>query len=243
MPWNLLLLPLLGGYYFCTRCYLAKYKYRRSDGNRLLLAAALHGLVFLLVASIIVFVASAIFRSWPTEVASWWQQHVPFPHFGKAFLALAAAVSFTHLANLFVDEAGQKLKVVTEEGDVLENILQVAFGQTKPLLISLKTGKVYVCMTLDGFQPSLDRKYLSVLPLWSGFRTKETQEVRFTTDYTKVYLELLPDQLEILDDFELAIPSDQIAAITFFDRTLYQDHFQHREVAPAGAEPAISTVS
>ncbi|HEY4749700.1 MAG TPA: hypothetical protein VIH60_04870 [Steroidobacteraceae bacterium] len=54
MELNLLFLPLLGGYLFYTRCYLTAYQARRCDGHRLIFHAAAIGLLFLLLARLIV---------------------------------------------------------------------------------------------------------------------------------------------------------------------------------------------
>ncbi|WP_157115540.1 hypothetical protein [Prosthecochloris sp. HL-130-GSB] len=49
MPANLLILPYIAGFWFISRCYLAKYRAQRHDGYRLLFYSAIAGLAFLMV--------------------------------------------------------------------------------------------------------------------------------------------------------------------------------------------------
>lgn len=54
MPFNLLLLPLIGGFYFITHCNATAYHAKRQSGQRLVFYSALAGLFLLLVARLIV---------------------------------------------------------------------------------------------------------------------------------------------------------------------------------------------
>lgn len=55
MPTNLLLLPLLGGFWFVHFCYLFKFRAQRLDGYRLLLESAFFGLLLILPARLIAY--------------------------------------------------------------------------------------------------------------------------------------------------------------------------------------------
>ena len=46
MPTNLLLLPLLGGYWFIQNFHCTRFRARRLDGYRLLVESAFYGLLF-----------------------------------------------------------------------------------------------------------------------------------------------------------------------------------------------------
>lgn len=48
MPFNVLLLPLLGGYIFITYWHRTRFSARRYTGERLLFHAALAGVIFLI---------------------------------------------------------------------------------------------------------------------------------------------------------------------------------------------------
>ena len=50
MPFNLLLLPLLGGYIFISHWHVTRFDATRYTGERLLFHSATAGVVFLLVA-------------------------------------------------------------------------------------------------------------------------------------------------------------------------------------------------
>lgn len=236
MPWNLLLLPLLGGYYYCTRCESAKYKYRKHDGNRLLLASALHAIAALAVVSVLLTLLGPwLFHRVPVlqSAYGWWQARSAFPHLGKALAAFLLCVGYSHLLNRFVDPEEQRRKVIQSEGDSLEELLLYAFDAAKPMLISLRNNKVYLCMMTEGTHPILERRHIQVLPLRSGYRNKETLQLQFTTDYVAVFDRLEQEQhaagndadLE-LDDFVLTIDMKDIMTATIFDVSKYDSRPQ-----------------
>src|SRR5258708_3535527 len=55
MPANLLLLPLLGGFWFVHFCYLFKFRAQRLDGYRLLLESAFFCLLLIVPARLITY--------------------------------------------------------------------------------------------------------------------------------------------------------------------------------------------
>lgn len=54
MPWNIILLPLLGGFLFLDWCYYTRLRHQRLDGNRLLIESAFAGAVFAILASAVI---------------------------------------------------------------------------------------------------------------------------------------------------------------------------------------------
>jgi hypothetical protein len=229
MPWNVLLLPLLAGYFFCTDCNWAKFKYRRADGNRLVFASALFGVIFL-GASVIIVYSLCYLASPGSRPDVWirlWIKHNPFPHLGKSVLALGLSYVFTKTVNIFSSEDEAKSKVLKDEYETFELLLGSAVDQTKPLLISLSNQKVYVAFALDRLR--LDRKQLSVLPLWGGYRDKDTKGVVFTTDYAAIY-ESIPEERRA--DFQLVIPAETVTSATLFDRDVWAEHFAEKKITP-----------
>jgi hypothetical protein len=243
VPWNVLLLPLLAGYLYCTECDKVRFKYRQVDGYRLLLASALYGFLFLVLATVAVVVVGllAIRIAWLRETTLFWISHNPYPHLGKSGASLILSYFVTKALNrFFLDEDHEQYKVLVDENAAFELLLQRAVAGTHPLLLSLKNQKAYVVLSLDSVR--IDRKYLSVLPLWSGYRNKDTQEVTFTVNYSKVYQQLVekrknglepPDRIE--DSFELVVPADLVASATLFDMHLYSEHFSAEDESSAPA--------
>ncbi|EGO7252983.1 hypothetical protein IU821_004699 [Salmonella enterica] len=93
-----------------------------------------------------------------------------------------------------------------------------------PLMVTMKSQKIYVGWAAS---PSLEYgriEYLSVIPLLSGFRNKNTLEVKFTTNYRRHYREYgVVDNVSRmrLDDFRVIIPASEIHNMSFFDFDAY----------------------
>ncbi len=83
MPFNVLLLPLLGGYVFISQWNRTRFDARRYSGERLLLHAALAGVWFLLIAFVVTRLAILV---GPATYAHW-RALVPFEYTGTSFLA------------------------------------------------------------------------------------------------------------------------------------------------------------
>jgi len=82
MPTNLLLLPLLGGYWFLHTLYYTRFRSQRLDGHRLLMESAFAGLLLTLVARVVV-----VFAQRSQVVQSAWSDIAP----GLPFLGTASA--------------------------------------------------------------------------------------------------------------------------------------------------------
>ncbi|MGI8617514.1 MAG: hypothetical protein ACR2L6_00290 [Gemmatimonadaceae bacterium] len=62
MPFNVLLLPLLGGYVFITKWNKTRFDAKRYSGERLIFHAAIAGVAFLIVAYLLTRVVAASAR-------------------------------------------------------------------------------------------------------------------------------------------------------------------------------------
>ena len=83
MPYNLLLLPLLGGFIFIRQWNVTRYYAERSENQRLLLYSAVAGVALLGSALAL---SSLAQQSLP-GLAAWWHHHVQFPYSGPAALS------------------------------------------------------------------------------------------------------------------------------------------------------------
>lgn len=89
MPYNLLLLPLLGGYLFVRKCNRTRYSALRSENYRLLFLAAEFGLYLLMLAAGLRFLFNVLAHVAPSlsAVDRMWHDIFPFPYSGTAFVA------------------------------------------------------------------------------------------------------------------------------------------------------------
>ena len=91
-----------------------------------------------------------------------------------------------------------------------------------PLSFTLKSGKVYVGVVTVLNEPR-HRDYVCLLPMMSGYRNADTQEVTFTNYYTSVYENLSKkEQVEAnseynpLKEFELQLTVAEIVSVNKF---------------------------
>lgn len=117
MPFNVLLLPLLGGYVFISHWNHTRFDARRYSGERLIFHAAIAGAVFLGVA----FVVTRMVILWKPGLYVWWRQLVPFGYTGTSLLAFAlAALTWIPLNRFVSDRDTEQGKAVEQWGDYLE---------------------------------------------------------------------------------------------------------------------------
>jgi hypothetical protein len=118
MPFNLLLLPLLGGYIIANFGALSKFTVLRSDGHRLLFASAAAGVMLLTLATIVrAFLLSTLALlhiAWP---ATCWHRVAPFDYSAIAFLSLLFAVPITFIINTMSDESRAVDRAIQRKSD------------------------------------------------------------------------------------------------------------------------------
>lgn len=163
--------------------------------------------------------------AWQPELVTWWHRQVPFPYTGSSVLALLLGATAPHLLNFFWDKDQEARKVVQQWGDFLEMLLNQAMDEPKQVLITLKTGKLYVGFMTRGIDPAYERKYIMLIPMLSGYRDDRTKEVIINTDYYEVYDQLYKSDSMFFDraadEFQLVVPVHEIASANLFDPAVY----------------------
>src|SRR4051812_41091989 len=222
MPFNVLLLPLLGGYVFISHWNYTRFSSRRYSGERLLFHAALAGVCLLVLSYTIVSLLSAAFPS----LADTWQRSVPFTHSGTSLGALLLGATLWWPLNLAFRKEIEVRRTIADWNDYLEELLTDALENIRQVSITLNNGKVYVGFVLRTFDPAYDRKYIVILPTMSGYRAETTHQLTFNTDYTRVYQALMEEDESRLvrgvNDFQIVVPVSQVVSANLFDWEAYQ---------------------
>jgi hypothetical protein len=89
------------------------------------------------------------------------------------------------------DESKRYIEV---EGDPFERLINGALDTAKPVMLTLKGGKVYVGFVVSSFTPGRETTTIHIAPLRSGYRDEKKQEVYFTTDYSGA-LDKIPEDI------------------------------------------------
>jgi len=221
MPWNLLILPLVAGYYIFTRSYFFKFKQQRLDRQRLIFESV----IWAVVTSLITYLIKLIYES----IASIEFQKIVYniipiksPYVGISFCILLLSISLTELINLFLDEKKYITKAIKSIGNEFELLLKSSFTDNKLLSFSLDNEKIYIAWVKELPIPSVS-KYVRIIPIISGYRDNQ-KNVIFTTHYLSVYAEYIKEgkvkSIEELDT-DLILNSDNIVSVSFFDIDMY----------------------
>lgn len=246
MPYNVLLLPLLGGYIFITFWDRTRWHALRAEKERLLIFAALAGLCFLGLAYVI--------RSLPPFVPciqslpcppEWWDKNIGFPHSGVAtFAFLLGALSWwpiNRIADRYYkdwaaegkrgSERREFVRVVDHYGGPLEQLFLRSMQEETAVMITLKGGKVYIGDIGAGFVPGQHTHFL-LLPSKSGFRD-EMQRLGLTTDYDEAYRKIRieekkADSTKIIGSFGIVIPIDEVIAASLYLPEIHKQYFSHQ---------------
>ncbi len=216
MPFNVLLLPLLGGYVFICQWNCTRFEARRYSGQRLVFHAAIAGAVFLGVA----FLLTRYAAYKVPQFFEWWRGYVPYPETETGILSFLLGAFFWWPLNLAFKRESQAKKAVERWGDFLEQLLNRSMDDTTQIAVTLTSGKYYTGYVTGSVDPSHDRKYMRLLPTLSGYRETETRAVVLTTSYVESYQPL--EGSSPSEQFQLVIPIGSILSASLFDPEVFE---------------------
>ena len=219
MPYNLLLLPLLGGFLFLHLAHRFRFRAQRLDGYRLLVESALAGIVLLTAARTLVVIASSTqigFRLGPL-----WEAFSPFSYSDTGALSLLLGPVLALIMNRFVTKSQAKDLEIRSHGNSLVRLLHQAEQSDHFISITLDSRKWYVGFVAES--PNLDPQelYFRILPFVSGYREKDTLQPVRTVSYENVLSDANMDHSE----FVITIPFRDVKIANLFDEDVYQDYF------------------
>jgi hypothetical protein len=232
----LLILPVIGGYYFTNNWNVTHFRSAREEGHRLYFRAVLYGTVLF----VIVYAVRALLI---TFAAPYVRFEILLEEFVApllkpdkdgfklsaiaitSFYSLAVGVTFWKPLN-YLFPRDHFLKKAVQNND-FERLIHNAVEKDSPLCVTVENQKVYVGFVVKTTDPSQDRKTLGILPVMSGYRRADGR-MQFTTFYSDVYEEIErggKGRLAHLtpEDFEIVIPVDKIASANMFDILAYEE--------------------
>jgi hypothetical protein len=233
MPFNLLLLPLLGGYIFVRKCFRTRYNALRSENYRLLFLAAEFGLYLLLLAAGLRLISTTGVVPLFSYIDHLWHKLVPFDYAGTAFLAFFLGLTLWKPVNwLFrFDSAAEVDRAIRDKADPLEVLLKDAMQDSKAVLVTLDSGKVYVGHVITNFNPAYDIRSIKISPIVSGYRKPEDQTVVFNIDYSELLTSIYNQDASVSErdrgDLGIVIPLDEIKSASIFSLPMYKNFFAH----------------
>ena len=222
------LIPALLGYWWLTRLHVTSLLVLRKSGYHLFFLSGLTGFV--------------VCAAWLLAIHGFrWWQGFPLPEFTSvdslpAFLPQTAwgliansiaILSLPFVLNLVLyfckDKAARY--AAHKNGDLIELLLAEAMEQRRLVEISLASGKSYIGHVLvSGIECSTDSD-IKLLPLASGHRCKEKQELRITLRYPSHAWSYHPDlaaTMQAAKIYQVVIPISDVVSARFFDFQTYE---------------------
>ena len=214
MPSNLLLLPLLAGFWFVARTHYFKFRTQSLDGYWLLLESSLVGVLLGGLARVAVVLLSL--TPLGPVLAGIWHALSPVPYSSTAVAALAAGLLASVLFNWACGVEKARNRAIERHGTDLDKLLNTALADERKVSLTLNSRKWYVGYVSRAPNLSPREAYVSISPVLSGFRTQDTLEVEVTTDYVPALESELGSR-----KFAVIIPLGTIVSAAFFDDEVF----------------------
>ena len=163
-------------------------------------------------------------------VPSTWSAISPVENIGTPALSCAIGIFAFWICNLVVTPlAGAAFLNFNGRTNTLQRLIFESLALYQMIAITLQDGKVYIGWARSGFaQIESADGYFLFLPIFSGFRDKDTKELNITTRYNDVFEDLRSknfsetDFKEALCLFEKVIPVKEIRYAGRFDEDYYR---------------------
>lgn len=223
MPWNLLILPLIGGYFIISQSNRFRFTQQRLDRQRLIFDSSMAGLILLITSFLLREIVDGIF---PGLISSIYECFpVKTPYLGTTICAFLFSLIFTYIGNqtIFRDNKYHVQAAIRRVGNELELLLLSSLQHTYLLEFTLENDKVYIGWVKELPIPSIST-YIRIIPAFSGYRDEE-KHLNFTTDYYQVYNEYIEQGVvkEIGEmNIDLIIPLEQLVTVSYFDNEMYE---------------------
>lgn len=211
-----LLVPALGGYWFLTHAHVTRFSAHRQSGYHLVFRSGTVGGVLVVLAHTVVLCVESTLPC----VGEAWRQLVPFNYSGTFLLSAALGMTLPPICNAFYSEEKAAARAAAEAGDLVELLMAESIRDRKLVEVSLNSSKVYVGYALDVEPPVRGESDIAIIPLWSGYRDKDTCELTITISYAPLIKRHLSHP-SALRSFRVVIPKSEIVTARFFDMDMY----------------------
>lgn len=236
MPYNLLLLPLVGGYFILLNFVYFKYNYQRLSSQRILFNSIIAG-ILLLTFTFIVRISFEYLDPQKFNQLLNLLNESPIEHTSYLWTSVASfiiAVCATYFLNIVIylingcsyyKPIGYAVK---RHGDEIEKLFRISAKTGELMKLTLKNNKVYIGYT-DRIPIPNESNYLKITPVISGYRESITKKLVLTTEYFDVidkYIDPSGTKEGSEDifkkyDIDISIKQDEILTAGIFDEDVY----------------------
>lgn len=198
------------GYFYCNRVSLLRYQVARKQNWHIFFYSFFYGAVFQLIAyGISSFVCENLFCISTNELNY------------LIFLCIFAFClsGITSLVVNYIIDTRRSLKSLS--GDDLSKLLLHSienYEYPQPVQFTLDNRKSYVGFVLDSIEPKDDDSFITILPLFSGHRDKDSLHLKLDYDYSSFF-----DDNESIEKLPIVIPKQRIMNCNIFNHEMYQE--------------------
>lgn len=219
MSLGLLLIPALGGYWFLTNWNYTRFQAARSSGYHVFFRSGFFGAVLFVVAQGII----SLLNHFCPRTQELWESLFSAPYSDAVALSVVLGFALPYLLNVIFDQEDGARRAAEEYGEGIELLIYESILEESTVEVSLKTGKSYIGIATEvpiALQGEAD---VSLIPLASGHRDKETQELRITTYYAPVVLQAMLEKSDlVMEDFRIVIATSEIVSARLFDLKIHE---------------------
>ena len=209
----LFIIPSLGGYWILVNLHRTRHQAARRQGYHVLFQAAGVGAIVFGLSHLVILLLHTL-SPMTNDV---WQSVIPYEFSDTVALGAVISLITPLLGNKIWKEEMSAVQAAEDNGDRIELLLMEAIRREHPLEITLKTGKSYIGRALRSRSVNYSQPDVSLIPVMSGYRHKETQELVLTINYAAL-TSMSPLDYE---DFRIVIPKAQIVSVRLFDPDTY----------------------
>ena len=218
MGLGVFLVPTLVGYWFLTHLHYTRFRVVRGFGYHVLFQAGIAGLVLFAIAHMIVlFVGRCVPR-----ITTEWESYISIPYSDSLVLTAILGLVLPVVGNWFYDAAKSARKSARRNGDLIELLMSESIDDQNLVEMSLRSGKFYIGLVLESGIERHGDSDVAIVPLVSGYRNKDTQELVITTHYAEAIEQSLESKSIRHEDFRIVVPRSEIISARIFDPDAYQ---------------------
>lgn len=233
----LLLMPLVGGFFFAESSFFLRYQVAREDGHRRYFRSAAVGVLLFL----LIFVARLWLSGfqWYGATEAWISQavrasispeaarHVPLAITCVGAILVAYPLAFVSNVALLIigfDRDHWLARAINKEDDEFDSILFRCLERDQAVMVTLDNRKVYVGYVAGLWEPRSTRRGFGLIPALSGYRDQDTMQLTITTFYN-IFSATIEEAAEGSSEqfkLEMMIPYSRVSTVAIFDPDAFE---------------------
>jgi hypothetical protein len=235
----LIIFVLVSGYIYSDKHLPSRYKMTKSDGWDLYFQVARRGTEIAIISAVICFIiditdiVGILIKQYFGLIYNSDFEQLPFSHHQLKLLSWGVFTIFLSYMAAFVRSIKYKdseknlvlLRNVVQDNPLEFFIIDATLTfvdndqDSRVVCITLSSGKVYIGFCVGGNNVTHGNlEHIKIIPIRSGYRDKDMQELKIKNNYEKYFLEQDAD----IGEFVIVIPTSEITSYQNFDLAAYE---------------------